>query len=139
MFNYIIINNMDKTQILSAFNDHFMQFVQDIQLVFPDNSDIATVSAALGKLRKANPRLLIMSFKEHVVSGYRMEIEKGDINFFINNDYQKDLNNIGVGSSNQILEKIDCLRGPVRDMNPNEQEKVIKYMQNLLKLSDMYL
>ena len=76
---------MDKAQILSAFNDHFMQFVQDIQLVFPDNSDIATVSLALGKLRKANPRLLIMSFKEHVVSGYRMEIEKGDINFFINN------------------------------------------------------
>ena len=139
MFYYIIINNMDKAQILSAFNDHFMQFVQDIQLVFPDNSDIATVSLALGKLRKANPRLLIMSFKEHVVSGYRMEIEKGDINFFINNDYQKDLNNIGVGSSNQILEKIDCLRGPVRDMNKDEQEKVIKYMQNLLKLSDMYM
>ena len=130
---------MDKTQILSAFNDHFMHFVQDIQVVFPDNSDIAAVSLALGKLRKANPRLLIMSFKEHVVSGYRKEIEKGDINFFINNDYQKDLNNIGVGSSNQILEKIDCLRGPVRDMNQNEQEKVIKYMQNLLKLSDMYL
>jgi hypothetical protein len=130
---------MDKTQILSAFNDHFMQFVEDIQLVFPDNSDIAAVSLALGKLRKANPRLLIMSFKEHVVSGYRMEIEKGDINFFINNDYQNDLNNIGVGSSNQILEKIDCLRGPVRDMNSNEQAKVIKYMQNLLKLSDMYI
>ena len=130
---------MDKTQILSAFNDHFMQFVQDIQLVFPDNSDIAAVSLALGKLRKANPRLLIMSFKEHVVSGYRKEIEKGDINFFINNDYQNDLNNIGLGSSNQILEKIDCLRGPVRDMNQNDQEKVIKYMQNLLKLSDMYL
>ena len=130
---------MDKSQILSAFNDHFMQFVQDIQLVFPDNSDIATVSLALGKLRKANPRLLIMSFKEHVVSGYRKEIEKGDINFFINNDYQNDLNNIGVGSSNQILEKIDCLRGPVREMNKSDQDKVIKYMQNLLKLSDLYL
>ena len=130
---------MDKTQILSAFNDHFMQFVQDIQLVFPDNSDIAAVSLALGKLRKANPRLLIISFKEHVVSGYRTEIEKGDINFFINNDYQKDLNNIGVGTSNQILEKIDCLRGPVREMNKSEQDKVMKYMQNLLKLSDMYL
>lgn len=130
---------MDKTQILSAFNDHFMQFVQDIQLVFPENSDIATVSLALGKLRKANPRLLIMSFKEHVVSGYRKEIEEGDINFFINNDYQNDLNNIGVGSSNQILEKIDCLREPVRDMNTNDQAKVIKYMQNLLKLSDMYM
>jgi len=129
---------MDKTQILTAFNDHFIQFVEDIQLVFPDNTDIASVSLALGKLRKANPRLLIMSFKEHVVSGYRNEIEKGDINFFITNDYQKDLNNIGVSSSNKILEKIDCLRGPVRDMNKSEQDKVIKYLQNLLKLSDMY-
>jgi len=129
---------MDKTQILAAFNDHFIQFVEDIQLVFPDNTDIASVSLALGKLRKANPRLLIMSFKEHVVSGYRNEIEKGDINFFITNDYQKDLNNIGVSSSNKILEKIDCLRGPVRDMNKSEQDKVIKYLQNLLKLSDMY-
>ena len=62
---------MDKTQILTAFNDHFIQFVEDIQLVFPDNTDIASVSLALGKLHKANPRLLIMSFKEHVVSGYR--------------------------------------------------------------------
>jgi hypothetical protein len=129
---------MDKTQILAAFNDHFIQFVEDIQLVFPDNTDIASVSLALGKLRKANPRLLIMSFKEHVVSGYRNEIEKGDINFFITNDYQIDLNNIGVSSSNKILEKIDCLRGPVRDMNKSEQDKVIKYLQNLLKLSDMY-
>jgi len=129
---------MDKTQILTAFNDHFIQFVEDIQLVFPDNTDIASVSLALGKLRKANPRLLIMSFKEHVVSGYRNEIEKGDINFFINNDYQNDLNNIGVSSSNKILEKIDCLRGPVKDMNKSEQDKVIKYLQNLLKLSDMY-
>ena len=129
---------MDKTQILTAFNDHFIQFVEDIQLVFPDNTDIASVSLALGKLRKANPRLLIMSFKEHVVSGYRNVIEKGDINFFITNDYQKDLNNIGVSSSNKILEKIDCLRGPVRDMNKSEQDKVIKYLQNLLKLSDMY-
>jgi hypothetical protein len=129
---------MDKTQILAAFNDHFIQFVEDIQLVFPDNTDIASVSLALGKLRKANPRLLIMSFKEHVVSGYRNEIEKGDINFFITNDYQNDLNNIGVSSSNKILEKIDCLRGPVRDMNKSEQDKVIKYLQNLLKLSDMY-
>ncbi len=139
MVYYIIINNMDKAQLLSAFNDHFMQFIQDIQLVFPDNSDVAAAIIAIGKLRKANPRLLIMSFKEHVVSGYRKEIEKGDIDFFINNDYQNDFNSMGKGSSNKILEKIDCLRGPVRDMNKSEQDKVIKYLQNLLKLSDMFL
>jgi hypothetical protein len=128
---------MDKSQILSAFNDHFMQFIKDIQIVFPDNSDIAAVSIALSKLRKANPRLLLTSFKEQFVIKYRKQIEIGDINFFINNDYKNDLTTIGIGSTNQLLEKIDCLRGPVRDMNKDDQNKVIKYMQNLLKLSDM--
>jgi len=38
-----------------------------------------------------------------------------------------------------ILEKIDCLRGPVRNMNNEDQQKVMKYLQNLTKLSDMYM
>jgi hypothetical protein len=129
---------MDKSQILGAFNDHFMAFVEDVQRVFPDNVDIATVITALTKIRKANPRLTIMAFKEHVSSMYRTEITQGDIEFFINNDYKNDLNNLGISSPNMILEKIDCLREPVRLMTKADQQKVIKYMQNLTKLSDLY-
>jgi hypothetical protein len=129
---------MDKSQILGAFNDHFMAFVEDVQNVFPNNMDIATVITALSKIRKANPRLTIIAFKEHVSGVYRQEIQNGDIDFFINNDYKNDLNNIGVSSPNMILEKIDCLREPVRLMSKEDQQKVIKYMQNLTKLSDLY-
>lgn len=130
---------MDKSQILSAFNDHFTEFVEDVQLVFPDNVDIATLHSAISKVRKANPKLIIKAFNEHVIASYSEEIERGDINFFIDNDYKKDIMNLGIaGSSNAILDKIDCLRQPVRDMGEEDQQKVMKYIQNLAKLCKMY-
>ena len=80
--------------------------------------------------------LFFLRFKEHVIGKYRSEIESGNITFFIDKDYKQDLS--GVGSAKMILEKIDCLRQPIRDMKQEDQTKVIKYIQNLMKLSDMY-
>lgn len=127
---------MDKSQILKAFNDHFEEFVADVHTVFPNNDDIATVKKTISELRKANPRMILMVFKEHVISKYRTEIVAGNINFFIDKDYTGDLES--KGSSKLILEKIDCLREPVRNMSKDEQTKVIKYLQNLNKLCDLY-
>lgn len=123
------------SQILSAFNDHFTEFVDDIKRVFPNDVDIATAANALAKLRKANPKIIIMAFKQFVSSPYKKEIESGEIDFFINKDYSQD---IGGDSASLILSKIDLLRKPVSEMNESEQEKVIKYLQNLTKLADLY-
>ena len=130
---------MDNTQILTAFNTHFIEFIDYIQRVFPNNLDIATAKNGLIQLRKANPRLLILSYKEYMVMPYRAEIQEGDLSFFINNDYRKDLNKLGVKSPNNILERIDCLRAPIKEMDENSQQNVIKYLQNLQKLSDLYM
>lgn len=123
------------SQILSAFNDHFTEFVDDIKRVFPNDVDIATAANALAKLRKANPKIIIMAFKQFVSSPYKKEIESGEIDFFINKDYSQD---IGGDSASLILSKIDLLRKPVSEMNESEQQKVIKYLQNLTKLADLY-
>ena len=123
------------SQILSAFNKHFTEFVDDIKRVFPDDVDIATAANALAKLKKANPKMIIMAFKQFVSLPYRKEIEAGEINFFINKDYSQD---VGGDSASLILSKIDLLRKPVSEMNKNEQKKVIKYIQNLTKLADLY-
>ncbi len=127
---------MDRSQILKAFNDHFMEFVQDIRQAFPGDEDLATVEEALLSFRKANPRLIMTVFKESVVGPYREEVEKGDINFFISKDYQSDVKDSA--KSAVILEKIDALRDPIRQMPTEEQAKVIKYLQNLCKLCDLY-
>ena len=123
------------SQILTAFNNHFIEFVEDVKRVFPDDIEIATAANALSKLRKANPKIILMAFKQFVSSPYKKEIESGEIEFFINKDYSQD---IGGDSASIILEKIDLLRKPISEMKEKEQEKVIKYLQNLTKLADMY-
>ena len=127
---------MDKSQILKGFNDHFVEFVEDVERVFPDNNDISTVKESFIQMRKANPRLVIKAFNEYFLNKYRGEIESGNIDFFIKKDYNSDLS--AVGDSDFILKKIDVLRNPVKNMKEEDQNNVIKYIQNLSKLCDIY-
>jgi hypothetical protein len=127
---------MDNRQIMKAFNDHFVEFLDDIRRVFPDDADIATVRNSLIAMRKANPKLIISAFKDSVSEVYHNEIDRGDLEFFINKDYGADMGEGGV--SNAVLKKIDCLREPVKQMNEADQKKAIKYIQNLTKLCDLY-
>lgn len=131
---------MDKDQILTAFNDHFKEFIADIKRVFPQNMDIVALNKGLPSILMITPKLIIKSFKTNFVDIYRSEIEAGDINFFIDLDYQNDLTNLGVDTnkSSAILEKINCLKEPIKEMNANEQESVMKYMKNLMGLIDLY-
>ena len=124
------------SQILKGFNDHFMELVEDIERVFPDDTDISTVKNSFTELRKANPKMVIKVYKEQIIDLYRDQIESGNIDFFIDKDYKKDVGNIQ--DSEYILNKINILRDPVRNMEKADQQKVIKYIQNLSKLCDAY-
>jgi hypothetical protein len=121
--------------ILTAFNDHFFEFVEDVQNVFPDDADILTAKNAFLLARKANPKIILKIWKMCVVDKYRTEIESGDIEFFINKDYQNDISSSPY--SDKITEAIDRLRNPIKLMEKENQTKSMGYIQNLTKLSDM--
>jgi hypothetical protein len=123
--------------ILTAFNDHFMEFVNDIIRVFPDDADILTAKNSFTLIRKANPKMIIKIWHKYVVEKYEEIIDSGDISFFIAKDYKDDLTN--ADNSEKITEAIDRLRNPVKLMTPEEQQKVMKYIQNLKKLSAIYI
>jgi len=123
--------------ILTAFNDHYMEFVNDIIRVFPDNADILTAKNSFTLIRKANPKMIIKIWHKYVVEKYEEIIDSGDISFFIAKDYKDDLTN--ADNSEKITEAIDRLRNPVKLMTPEEQQKVMKYIQNLKKLSAIYI
>jgi hypothetical protein len=125
---------MDKDQLLIIFNKQFKEFVEDISRVFPDNKDILTLKLSISQILNITPKIVYKGYKKHLIDSYRTKIEAGDITFFIDKDYKNEVSN----SNNVILEKIDSLREPVRNMGPDEQAKVVKYMQNLMKLSDLY-
>jgi hypothetical protein len=126
---------MNKSEILDIFNKQFKEFIEDTSRVFPDNSDISTFKMALPQIVFLSPKKIYKAYKKFVIDTYRDYILAGDIKFFIDKDYKADLS---TNASNAILEKIDSLRAPIREMNEEEQSKVIKYMQNMMKLSDVY-
>jgi hypothetical protein len=120
------------SNILKAFNDHFEEFVQDVHQAFPEDVDILSAKNALFACRKANPRLIPKIWHMYVAGPYIQKIEAGDISFFIHKDYTED---IYLPNSERIVKAIDRFREPVKQMGRENQEKVIKYMQNLSKLA----
>ena len=123
------------SNILTAFNDHFIDFVNDVQSVFPDDADILATKNALIAIRKANPKMIVKIWNAFIVSKYKAEIEAGNIDFFINKDYSQDISS--ASNSDKIMESIDRLRTPVKNMGPENQAKVMKYIQNLTKLAQL--
>jgi len=126
---------MASSNIIGAFNDHFMDFVSDIQSVFPDDPDILTAKNALIAIRKANPKMIVKIWSSFIVSKYRSEIEAGNIDFFLKKDYSDDV--LGTQNSDKIMDCINRLRGPISQMGPKNQAKTMKYIQNLTKLAAM--
>ena len=121
--------------ILTAFNDHFVEFISDIQRVFPNDADILTAKNSIIAIRKANPKMIVKIWNTFIVGKYKSQIEQGDISFFINKDYSQDVANSQ--NSDKIMEAINRLRGPISQMTDEDQSKTMKYIQNLTKLSSM--
>jgi len=126
----------DKSQYLKAFNEHFIQFVVDIHKVFPEDDDILYSLNALKEIRKINPRLIMMIFTDHVVKNYKDKLMAGNIDYFLDKDYSDDIKYMK--NVNSIVEKINKLRDPIRKMNDGDKLKILKYLQNLIKLCDYY-
>jgi hypothetical protein len=120
----------------TIFNDHFVEFVGAVHEAFPEDADILTAKNALLAIRKANPKLIVKIWNQYIIVPYRGEIERGDLEFFINKDYSNDLTY--AGNSEQIMESINRLRQPVGQMNETERQNVIKYLQNLSKLAALH-
>jgi len=124
----------DKSSVMKAFLNQFTDFVEDIQSVFPDNADIDSAKTALFLIKKTNPRILLNAWTTYIVGPYNDQIEKGDIGFFLDKDYTRDLEYMG----NAVMQKVDTLRGPIREMGVDNQAKSMKYIQNLTKLAKLH-
>lgn len=127
---------MSKPNYLTVFNDHFTELINDIVRIFPEDTDLLTMKNSFALMRKTNPRLIVSVFHTHVYMKYHIQISQGDLNFFIEKNYNDDLSNND--NSSKIIDTINRLREPIRQMNETEKNNTIKYFQNLCKLSLLY-
>lgn len=128
----------DKGTYLKAFNNQFEEFLDDIVVIFPTNHDIKTTKTALLMLRKANPKMIISVWYRYICSKYQDEIENENIEYFLTKDYSEDLK-MDQGAANKVLEGIDKIRNPMRELDDDNKIKCIQYLKNLNKLSEIYM
>lgn len=128
---------MAHKNLVSIFNEHLVEFFDDVQSIFPDNLDILTGKNSILAFKKINPALIIRIWATYIASVYTVQIENNDVSFFIDKDYSGDLTY--ASNAEKIMETINRLREPVSRMNPSDQMKTMKYIKNLSKMSMMHV
>lgn len=121
---------------LTAFNNQFLEFVEDILRLFPSDKDLITTKNSLLLMKKMNPRLIVMAWRDFIASPYGDEIEMGGLEFFLNKDYSSDLSTMP--DARKILDVIERLRVPLRNLHDEDKVMAMKYISNLTKLSLLY-
>lgn len=121
------------SSVLKAFNNHLLEFVEDVIRIFPDNLDIKTGKTFIEGVKRVNPKKIITYWKDNILLLYETEIIQGDITFFVNKDYRND-----IGTEVQTLKVLEDIRVLVRDTTEENKEKAMKYLQNLTKLCKIY-
>jgi len=124
--------------IVKAFNNHFIEFLDDMLNVFPNDKNIKTAKYYISGIMKINPSIVVKAWHEYVVLPYSKQINDSDWSFFMRKDYEKDIGTSEQYNSEKVLGAIELIRDKASKMSDNDQEKIIKYIQNLSKLSIMY-
>ena len=122
-------------QFVTAFNDYFMDFINDIVLIFPYEEPILRAKASVESIIKLDYKMLITVWKYYIVAGYENQINAGNIDFFITKDYSDDLRS--VSGAEKILQSINDLRSKISGMSDDNKAKTILYIQNLTKIAKM--
>ena len=121
------------SSLLKAFNNHLLEFIDDIIRIFPQNIEIKTGKTFIEGIRKVNPKKIITYWRDNILKLYEKEITDGDIRFFINKDYKSD-----IGTEGQRLQILEDIRSLVKNTTFENKEKAIKYLQNLTKICKLY-
>jgi hypothetical protein len=127
---------MNKSTVMRTFNTHFIEFIDDIINIFPEQMEIQTAKNGFESINYSNPSLIIRVWYLKIYCLYKEQIDGGNIDFFFEKDYSQDLQNMN--KNTEIMSFIDSIRIPLKNMDAANKEHSVKYIQNLSKLSMMY-
>lgn len=125
-----------KSSLVKLFNSQLLEFIQEMLIVIPGHPDLIQSRTAISMIMTASPALVIKIWTPYIYTPYASRIDEGDVSFFIDKDYSADL--AATGNAANVMGIIDRLRAPIREMNPVNYPCIMKYIQNLSKLSAIY-
>ena len=125
---------MNHPLVLSTFISQLDECLEDISKVYSDDSRFIRCKLYLDTLKKSNPRMIITTWKTQVTDKYEDHILAGDIDFFLNKDYTQE-----TGYTPTMDQALQDLRKAIQSMSEENKTKSLQYIQNLCKLSKLYV
>lgn len=119
---------------LTAFNNLIFKFTDDLIETFPEENDFKVYKRALTILKSANAKKMCVIFKSysHI---YKEKILAKDETFFMQNEYSeiKQAND----DENTVEAVINKLKVYWTELSEENKDKIWKYLETLIKLSDL--
>lgn len=124
------------SDILKLFNEHYMDFINDVLTIYPNDYNLKTGKTFSSLTLKVNPSLFARLWITYITPNYDKEIENEDISFFAEKDYSEDLKYIE--DKKHGMGVIEELKKKLKEASPENQKKSMKYVKNLNKLCKLY-
>ena len=130
----------DNDRYYELFNNKLTNFINDLIIVFPNDTDFKLFKNTINLVKLANKKLLLEYFKIGVNDEFKSNIINKNEKFFLDNNYSSVLDNEQIGhtiNKNNVNEKlINKLKEYWTQLNEENIEIVWSYFNILLQLSE---
>jgi hypothetical protein len=110
--------------------------VDRIISLFPNNTELRVARKSFETFKTMNVSIIIKVWYQQVYVPYSQQIMLGDLTYFLEKDYQDDLS--ALSNVSEIMHTIDSFRHKIRDMNSEDKDVMLNYLQKLTILSNQY-
>jgi hypothetical protein len=127
---------MNNSLVLNTFIKQLDECLEDISNTYNTDNRFVKCKLYFDTIKKSNPKILITLWKKKIMEPYKEQIFANDVTFFLTKDYKGDVNE----NYNEAIDNaIDDLRNVIRGMSQENISTSMKYIQNLCKLSELYI
>ena len=125
---------MNNALIMSTFLSQIDECLEDVSKIYSSDKRFVAARLYLDGIKQTNPKSILKTWKTRVTDKYYTEIEKGNIDYFIENDFTSE-----DGYSQSIDAIVTELKESIKNMSPTNKDIMIQYLNNLCKLSNLYV
>ncbi len=114
--------------IIKAFNKTLLKFIEELELKYPQETDISVYKNSIILLDKTNPKLVPYYYKMYVYI-YKDYIDQKNEQFFLDNNFEEH-----TGGSEWCLVRGMRLKNYWKDLSDTSKDVVWEYFTTLNKL-----
>jgi hypothetical protein len=130
---------MDNQKFYNIFNTKIIEFLNDLIILFPNDSDFKMYKTAINLVKLADNKKPLQYYKKFVTDEYKEHINNRNDKFFLEHDYSEIINdnelNSEVGASDISSKIVNRLKGYWSSLTDDNKVIVWDYFTLFLKIS----